>query len=147
MWANRGARFPEIGRRSGKTATETDTAGGAAARTIPLRRRRPSAARTAIQPHGATGRFARNRPPERASFPTRPCSNTNAQDAWFVGLVILPIDGVVCRDCRHALARAQRSDEHTSELLSLMLISYAVFCLKQNTERKSLIRRSHNVFS
>src|SRR3546814_15131026 len=44
---------------------------------------------------------------ERASFPTRPCSNTNAQDAWFVGLVILPIDGVVCRDCRHAIARAQ----------------------------------------
>src|SRR3546814_14792457 len=78
----------EIGRRSGKTATETDTAGGAAARTSPLRRRRPSAAHTAIQPHGATGRFARNRPPERASFPTRPCSNTNAQDAWFVGLEI-----------------------------------------------------------
>src|SRR3546814_1570823 len=45
----------EIGRRSGKTATETDTAGGAAARTSPLRRRRPSAAHTAIQPHGATG--------------------------------------------------------------------------------------------
>src|SRR3546814_16375343 len=66
-----------------------------------------SAAHTAIQPHGATGRFARNRPPERASFPTRPCSNTNAQDAWFVGLVILPIDGVVCRDCRNAIARAQ----------------------------------------
>src|SRR3546814_10066125 len=94
-WANRGARFPEIGRRSGKTATETDTAGGAAARTSPLRRRRPSAAHTAIQPHGATGRFARNRPPERASFPTRPCSNTNAQDAWFVGLVILPLHGLV----------------------------------------------------
>src|SRR3546814_5266834 len=27
----------------------------------------------------------------------------------------------------------QRSDEHTSELQSLMRISYAVFCLKKNT--------------
>src|SRR3546814_5802541 len=34
-----------------------------------------------------------------------------------------------------ALAQAEaqlRSDEHTSELLSLMRTSYAVFCLKQN---------------
>src|SRR3546814_7943896 len=29
-----------------------------------------------------------------------------------------------------------RSDEHTSELQSLMRISYAVFCLKQNTKQK-----------
>src|SRR3546814_1430164 len=30
-------------------------------------------------------------------------------------------------------ARTLRSEEHTSELQSLMRISYAVFCLKQNT--------------
>src|SRR3546814_1646934 len=37
----------------------------------------------------------------------------------------------------HALAaRGQRSEEHTSELQSLMRISYAVFCLnKTNTDR------------
>src|SRR3546814_7626990 len=29
-----------------------------------------------------------------------------------------------------------RSDEHTSELQSLMRISYAVFCLKKNTDIK-----------
>src|SRR3546814_10323671 len=29
--------------------------------------------------------------------------------------------------------RGQRSDEHTSELQSLMRISYAVFCLKKKT--------------
>src|SRR3546814_3128016 len=29
---------------------------------------------------------------------------------------------------------AQRSEEHTSELQSLMRISYAVFCLKKKTE-------------
>src|SRR3546814_1280946 len=35
----------------------------------------------------------------------------------------------------------QRSEEHTSELQSLMRISYAVFCLKKkNKERKSKIQ-------
>src|SRR3546814_9787532 len=33
-----------------------------------------------------------------------------------------------------AIARAQRSEEHTSELQSLMRISYAVFCLKKKTQ-------------
>src|SRR3546814_4553520 len=32
-----------------------------------------------------------------------------------------------------ALFRRLRSEEHTSELQSLMRISYAVFCLKKNT--------------
>src|SRR3546814_2346556 len=31
-------------------------------------------------------------------------------------------------------ASAERSEEHTSELQSLMRISYAVFCLKQKTK-------------
>src|SRR3546814_3247735 len=33
-----------------------------------------------------------------------------------------------------ALERCQRSEEHTSELQSLMRISYAVFCLKKKTQ-------------
>src|SRR3546814_8952414 len=39
--------------------------------------------------------------------------------------------------CRHALEGAEqpaRSEEHTSELQSLMRISYAVFCLKKKTQ-------------
>src|SRR3546814_6272001 len=36
--------------------------------------------------------------------------------------------------CRHSPDRPrQRSEEHTSELQSLMRISYAVFCLKKKT--------------
>src|SRR3546814_5153682 len=35
---------------------------------------------------------------------------------------------------RVACRFADRSEEHTSELQSLMRISYAVFCLKQNTK-------------
>src|SRR3546814_1275997 len=38
---------------------------------------------------------------------------------------------------------ALRSEEHTSELQSLMRISYAVFCLK--TKKKILHYRSHNM--
>src|SRR3546814_7065893 len=38
--------------------------------------------------------------------------------------------GLVAREERH------RSEEHTSELQSLMRISYAVFCLKKKTERQ-----------
>src|SRR3546814_7099555 len=33
-----------------------------------------------------------------------------------------------------AISRAVRSDEHTSELQSLMRTSYAVFCLKKKTQ-------------
>src|SRR3546814_2556932 len=35
------------------------------------------------------------------------------------------------RNLRDGLPKADRSEEHTSELQSLMRISYAVFCLKQ----------------
>src|SRR3546814_10173993 len=35
----------------------------------------------------------------------------------------------------------RRSEEHTSELQSLMRISYAVFCLKKNNTRKILQNR------
>src|SRR3546814_2312123 len=39
------------------------------------------------------------------------------------------------------VALCARSEEHTSELQSLMRISYAVFCLKKKTRK--LIQRSH----
>src|SRR3546814_2440224 len=36
--------------------------------------------------------------------------------------------------------RAVRSEEHTSELQSLMRISYAVFCLKKKKKQKTVIK-------
>src|SRR3546814_1624340 len=42
---------------------------------------------------------------------------------------------------RHRRGR-HRSEEHTSELQSLMRISYAVFCLKKKTKQN---KREHNV--
>src|SRR3546814_9701231 len=37
---------------------------------------------------------------------------------------------------RYQYVPAPRSEEHTSELQSLMRISYAVFCLKKNTKNR-----------
>src|SRR3546814_9486238 len=42
----------------------------------------------------------------------------------------LKVEGSTVRSIR--LSEAGRSEEHTSELQSLMRISYAVFCLKKN---------------
>src|SRR3546814_3791017 len=49
---------------------------------------------------------------------------------------------------RHLVAQAapaRQADrkEHTSELQSLMRISYAVFCLKKKTKHKTLITNRH----
>src|SRR3546814_2596385 len=41
------------------------------------------------------------------------------------------------RPARHLTSATKRSEEHTSELQSLMRISYAVFCLKKKTIHKN----------
>src|SRR3546814_4138992 len=43
---------------------------------------------------------------------------------------------------RHVIQRAARSEEHTSELQSLMRISYAVFCLKKQTQQNIQSKRN-----
>src|SRR3546814_1214845 len=40
--------------------------------------------------------------------------------------------------------RVHRSEEHTSELQSLMRISYAVFCLKKKTKKTNAISKQFN---
>src|SRR3546814_4992822 len=49
-----------------------------------------------------------------------------------------PLELVWCPDSgllqlKHTYESSERSEEHTSELQSLMRISYAVFCLKKQT--------------
>src|SRR3546814_4951006 len=44
------------------------------------------------------------------------------------------------RKGRSIIYRANRSEEHTSELQSLMRISYAVFCLKKKIKQKQLYK-------
>src|SRR3546814_9456112 len=44
---------------------------------------------------------------------------------------------------REELSFANRSEEHTSELQSLMRISYAVFCLKKKNKPKRINHKRH----
>src|SRR3546814_7966406 len=52
-------------------------------------------------------------------------------DARLVGEVMVTIEPVIVQPLGCAIGR---SEEHTSELQSLMRISYAVFCLKKKTK-------------
>src|SRR3546814_6371191 len=45
---------------------------------------------------------------------------------------------------RQDLAGVGRSEEHTSELQSLMRISYAVFCLKKKKRKRHYIQHRNN---
>src|SRR3546814_5018007 len=47
---------------------------------------------------------------------------------------------VVPTDEEAIIVRHTRSEEHTSELQSLMRISYAVFCLKTNTDQDTTMK-------
>src|SRR3546814_8076481 len=46
----------------------------------------------------------------------------------------LPYRQAISRSVRRSSKPSKRSEEHTSELQSLMRISYAVFCLKKKTK-------------
>src|SRR3546814_7812570 len=52
----------------------------------------------------------------------------------------------VCRPPRHRRRQQERSEEHTSELQSLMRISYAVFCLKKKNKKKNAQRSNVHKF-
>src|SRR3546814_8139632 len=41
--------------------------------------------------------------------------------------------------------REDRSEEHTSELQSLMRISYAVFCLKKKKKKTNITYKQHSI--
>src|SRR3546814_8306251 len=60
--------------------------------------------------------------------------------------VIAPArDGATVDEITVTLAdRKERSEEHTSELQSLMRISYAVFCLKKNNNNNTTPKSKHN---
>src|SRR3546814_2795177 len=71
----------------------------------------------------------------------------------FRSMLVALVDVSVARDEHVAVDRASdrvgdflvgRSEEHTSELQSLMRISYAVFCLKKKKSNKNNKKTSHH---
>src|SRR3546814_3788427 len=63
-------------------------------------------------------------------------SGQSADRAGLAGQMVLARDA-------HARARGHRSEEHTSELQSLMRISYAVFCLNKKKQCFTLVTHRH----
>src|SRR3546814_2663356 len=55
-----------------------------------------------------------------------------------------PEDDSRCPRRRHHERARRRSEEHTSELQSLMRISYAVFCLKKTNTINTNTKTTHN---
>src|SRR3546814_6741016 len=53
------------------------------------------------------------------------------------GVVLRPNQGDCCVFCSFGTVPCPRSEEHTSELQSLMRISYAVFCLKKKQTKRT----------
>src|SRR3546814_2876294 len=60
------------------------------------------------------------------------CQRRSRAALWLLRLGRRPVSS--CRPPLLAAAPLSRSEEHTSELQSLMRISYAVFCLKKKTK-------------
>src|SRR3546814_6266031 len=82
-----------------------------------------------------------------------PDTGLRATESW----QCLPSHAPLRRQSRHAVAPAPegrsrtvamgchyRSEEHTSELQSLMRISYAVFCLKKKKKTNHITSRTNN---
>src|SRR3546814_15479795 len=63
------------------------------------------------------------------------CASKRSPGAGVISL--MPWRSKVASNCR-SVASTPRSEEHTSELQSLMRISYAVFCLKKQNQKRKL---------
>src|SRR3546814_7998078 len=94
-----------------------------------MRRRPPRSTRTdTLFPYTTLFRSVAAARPIRP-FPSRRARNPGARNV----VRSSPLSRPACPGQR---VRAGRSEEHTSELQSLMRISYAVFCLKKKHEHK-----------
>src|SRR3546814_5253111 len=65
------------------------------------------------------------------------CRLTVEQDALY--LAVEPDGAAMILETAHQRVCQRRSEEHTSELQSLMRISYAVFCLKKKTNIRTTL--------
>src|SRR3546814_5471819 len=77
---------------------------------------------------------------ERKAAIASPIADSVTLDIWVPGTVASRASGsAATSSSAEPLSRSRRSEEHTSELQSLMRISYAVFCLKK--KKKQNIRQ------
>src|SRR3546814_7724732 len=67
--------------------------------------------------------------PVSEGFSTAPAAQRPVRDAQHTASLVR-----ACASCHSVVNQHDRSEEHTSELQSLMRISYAVFCLKKQKQ-------------
>src|SRR3546814_5836834 len=92
----------------------------------------PEAARSLVPSRAEENRFP---PLPPRLFPQLPsCRSSNTSLAGLLSFLGSEISAAKLGDWRRS--RQPRSEEHTSELQSLMRISYAVFCLKKKKNKQ-----------
>src|SRR3546814_7721391 len=101
-------------------------------------RRPPRSTRTdTLLPYTTLFRSVRSCPAPRVSTEPKLIASKRRLPQLPLRIVIVTSSGhpplITCFDSRCTGRDASRSEEHTSELQSLMRISYAVFCLKKKT--------------
>src|SRR3546814_1921028 len=79
--------------------------------------------------------------PKRSTTSTATWNSSHGRHTWRTATTHQFGESASCDGCPCTLMRttssAARSEEHTSELQSLMRISYAVFCLKTKTNQNT----------
>src|SRR3546814_2596987 len=90
-----------------------------------------------VPPGPLPSRRRQARSPERR--PSRPLSSREQAPPLHRRPGLPPIRGSRAMARARQRATPERSEEHTSELQSLMRISYAVFCLKKKTLRTNTL--------
>src|SRR3546814_2322056 len=101
-------------------------------------RRPPRSTRTdTLFPYTTLFRSGRGRFRQRASRACARCARSRNHPR-----ATAPADRTTAARCRVRVA-AGRSEEHTSELQSLMRISYAVFCLKKKKQTHTMKSSYH----
>src|SRR3546814_4967294 len=64
----------------------------------------------------------------------------------YVGKKLSPDPVTIANSSLQGLQEQNRSEEHTSELQSLMRLSYAVFCLNKKTHDSTPITNAHDQY-
>src|SRR3546814_4098145 len=105
--------------------------GRSASSTLPSTSTSAAAATSRIGAAGAARASSRQQPLSPAA-PSLLAPSLLARSA-LVEPAATALAPVICVDRDVAVGEIARSEEHTSELQSLMRISYAVFCLKKKT--------------
>src|SRR3546814_4267943 len=95
--------------------------------------RRGGGSRARCSPGSRSSRARSCSATDEARLPTRPFHAIAGPMSRFASLVAL------------LLGAAARSEEHPSELQSLMRTSYAVFCLKNKKHDKDALTNQHNI--